>query len=243
LYFKDEIMPRKPRFYLPGVPVHIVHRGHSRSAVFFEDQDYSTYAYWLRKAAEKYKLSVHAFVLMTNHVHLLVTAQLGKDVSLFMQYIGRRYVPYMNYKYGKSGSIWEGRYKASLVQEETYFLSVMRYIELNPVRAAMVESPSHYRWSSFCHNAGIRDLKLIEYHAVYESLGVDKMSRAKAYKELFSGHLDKASMKKIADAWLTGTPLGNDYFRQMIEEALARKIGQDRRGRPNKDVLKRALTP
>jgi len=230
-------MPRKPRFYLSGVPVHIVHRGHSRSPVFFEDQDYSTYLYWLRKAAEKYDLSIHAFVLMTNHTHLLVTPTLGENVSLFMQYIGRRYVPYINHKYGKSGSIWEGRYKACLVQEESYFLSVMRYIEFNPVRANMLESPSHYRWSSFCHNAGARDLKLINSHPIYDSLGVDKESRVKAYQELFNYQIDQTAMKKISDAWLTGTPLGNEHFRQMIEETLSKKVGQDRRGRPSAKVF------
>jgi len=136
-----------------------------------------------------------------------------------------------------SGSIWEGRYKASLVQEETYFLTVMRYIELNPVRANMVESPSHYRWSSFRHNAGIRELKLIDHHSIYASLGENSTSCAKAYQALFKGHIDKESMKKISDAWLTGTPLGNDYFRQKIEETLVRKVGQDRRWRPTKKVL------
>lgn len=114
-------MPRKPRFYLPGVPVHIVQWGNSRSSVFFEKQDYATYAHWVKEASEKYNIAVHAFVLMTNHIHLLVTPPKAKHVSLFMQFIGRRYVPYVNRKYAKSGSIWEGRYKASLVQEETYF--------------------------------------------------------------------------------------------------------------------------
>ena len=231
-------MPRKPRFYLPGVPVHIVHRGHSRSPVFFEEQDYSTYVYWLRKSAEKYQLSIHSFVLMTNHVHVLLTPLEGKDISDFMQFIGRHYVPYINNKYGKSGSIWEGRYKASLVQEETYLLSVMRYIELNPVRAGMVESPSHYRWSSFSHNAGILRIGVVNSHSVYDGLGADKESRAVAYRSLFSSHLDSAAVKKIQDAWLTGTPLGNERFTEMVEETLARKVGQDRRGRPRKTFVK-----
>jgi len=225
-------MPRKPRFFLPNVPVHIVQRGHSRSPVFFEDQDYSTYAFWLKKAAEKYCLSIHAFVLMTNHIHLLVTPKIGGNVSVFMQYLGRRYVPYINHKYGKSGSIWEGRFKASLVQEDLYFLSVMRYIELNPVRACMVQSPSHYKWSSFGHNAGNKQLTLITHHPVYLSLGKDSMSRFKSYQELFSGQLDQKSMDRISDAWATGTPLGNEYFKEMVEKTLARKVGQDRRGRP-----------
>ena len=234
VYFKDEIMPRKPRFYLPEVPVHIVHRGHSREPVFFEDQDYATYAFWLKKAAEKYQVSVHAFVLMTNHVHLLVTPTVGTDISLFMQFIGRRYVPYVNHKYGKSGSIWEGRYKASLVQAEEYILSVMRYIELNPVRANMVESPGQYRWSSFHHNIGSLQFDVIKSHPVYLSLGRDKASQTSAYRELFHFHLEPESMKKIANAWLTGTPLGNDYFRGRVEKTLALKVGQDRRGRPGK---------
>ncbi len=227
-------MPRKPRFFLSDVPVHIVHRGHSRSPVFFEDADYTSYLYWLHKSSEKYKVSIHAFVLMTNHVHLLVTPQNGADVSLFMQYIGRRYVPYINQKYGMSGSIWEGRYKASLVQEDHYFLSVMRYIELNPVRANMVESPSHYRWSSFCHNAGLKVIKLIKRHQIYQGLANDDLERVKAYLAFFKSELEDEAMKKINDAWLTGTPLGSDYFKDMIEAKLMCKVGQDRRGRPHK---------
>lgn len=231
-------MPRKPRFFLSEVPIHFVHRGHSRSPVFYEDQDYTCYLHWLKVASEKYKLSVHAFVLMTNHIHILATPKRGTDASIFMQYIGRHYVPYINNKYGTSGSIWEGRFKSSLVQEESYFLSVMRYIELNPVRAKMVSSPSHYRWSSFAHNAGIRAIKLIRPHRVYETLGQEEKSRAKAYQELFRTELDAESKKKINDAWLTGTPLGNEFFKEMVESKLMRKVGQDRRGRPGKILSK-----
>ena len=150
-------MPRKPRFYLPNVPVHVVQRGHSREPIFFETQDYVTYLYWIKDSAAKYDIAVHAFVLMTNHVHLLLTPKETTSISLFMQYIGRRYVPYINYKYGKSGSLWEGRYKASLVQDDKYLLRVMKYIELNPVRACMVELPGEYRWSSFCHDSGVKN--------------------------------------------------------------------------------------
>lgn len=225
-------MPRKPRFYLPNIPVHIVHRGHSREPVFFEAQDYATYAYWVAESAKRYKIAVHAFVLMTNHIHLLITPPDGESVSRFMQFIGRRYVPYINHKYGKSGSIWEGRYKASLVQAEAYFLTVMRYIELNPVRAGMVESPSHYRWSSFCHNAGIREIGFIRFHEAYLALGKQGEDRYRAYKALFSRHIDDTAMKKISDAWQTGTPLGSEYFIEKVELQLSKKVGQARRGRP-----------
>ena len=227
-------MPRKPRFYLPHIPVHIVHRGHSRSPVFFEDQDYVTYLYWLGEASKKYDMAIHAYVLMTNHIHLLVTPKEGRNVSLFMQYLGRRYVPYINHKYGTSGSIWEGRYKSSLVEEDQYVLSVMRYIELNPVRANMVASPSHYRWSSFAHHAGTRKISMIRTHPLYDAMGETPNARSDAYLALFKSALDSAAMKKIKDAWITGTPLGNDYFKQMVADKLATKVGQDRRGRPKR---------
>ena len=225
-------MPRKPRFYLPYVPIHIVQRGHSREPVFFEDQDYATYAHWLKKGSEKYRVAIHAFVLMTNHVHLLVTPEKGRDVSLFMQYVGRRYVPYINYKYGKSGSLWEGRYKASLVQENSYFLMVMRYIELNPVRASMVEMPGHYRWSSFCHNIGTKKISFLSSHAIYQGLGACEEARQKAYQFLFKAHIDEANLKRIRESWQTGTPLGNDWFREKVEHQLQCKVGLARRGRP-----------
>ncbi len=235
-------MPRKPRYFLPNIPVHVVHRGHSRSPVFFQDEDYRTYLYWMKEAAEKYRVRIHSFVLMTNHIHILLTPCAGSDVSSFMQYLGRHYVPYINHKYGTSGSIWEGRFKGSLVQQETYFLSVMRYIELNPVRASMVEYPSQYRWSSFCHNAGDKVIRMISQHDIYNSLGQTDQQRSDAYKELFNSTLDSGSLKKISAAWLTGTPLGNNCFRSMVEETFATRVGQDRRGRPSKRE-KRALTP
>ena len=229
-------MPRKPRFYLPKVPVHIVQRGHSREPVFFEDEDYATYVHWLKEGSNKYHVAIHAFVLMTNHIHLLVMPEQGHDISLLMQYVGRRYVPYINHKYGKSGSIWEGRYKSSLVQEDDYFLIVMRYIELNPVRAGMVELPGHYRWSSFCHNAGIRTMNFLSPHAIYQALGTCEEARQEAYQLLYQGHLGEADLKRIREAWQTGTPLGNDLFREKVERQLRCKVGFARRGRPVKAI-------
>jgi len=170
--------------------------------------------------------------LMTNHVHFLVTPSTATGVSLFMQYIGRRYVPYINHKYGRSGSLWEGRYKASLVQEEGYFLKVMKYIELNPVRACMVELPNHYRWSSFCHNSGTKKIALIDFHNIYRALGSNSEQRAEAYVDLFRYDLSAMDIRHIRDTWQTGTPLGNDYFLEMIEMQLSCKVGKAKRGRP-----------
>lgn len=151
-----------------------------------------------------------------------------------MQFIGRRYLPYLNHKYGRSGSAWEGRYKASLVQEETYFLKAMRYIELNQVRACMVDLPGHYRWSSFCHNIGERQISFIQSHPIYNALGHSKNDRYHAYQKLFSNQLSSEEMKHIRESWQTGTPLGNDVFREIIEQRLQCKVGSVKRGRPVK---------
>ncbi|MDH5256401.1 MAG: transposase [Gammaproteobacteria bacterium] len=229
-------MPRKPRFYLPEIPVHLVQRGHSREPVFFENDDYHTYLYWLGEAAERYGCAVHAYVLMTNHIHLLVTPPEKQSASSMMQYIGRRYVPYINKTYGTSGSIWEGRYKASLVQDDAYLLTCMRYIELNPVRANMVKSPGSYRWSSYKANVQGKADQLIQPHKLYKQLGRTKQQRQNAYKALFKAHIDKEQLDDIRASWQTGTPLGNDYFKSKIEEKLKCKVGQARRGRPKKGL-------
>ena len=191
------------------------------------------------EAAERYECAVHAYVLMTNYIHILATPRKAESVSRMMQYVGRRYVPYINYTYGTSGSIWEGRFKASLIQDEPYLLTCMRYIELNPVRANMTAGPGQYRWSSYRCNAQGKADELITPHPLYTALGRTRASRQEAYRALFKAHVDENDLKAIRAAWQTGTPLGNDYFREKIERKLGAKVGQARRGRPSK----RALTP
>ncbi len=227
-------MPRKLRFFVPGVPVHIVQRGHSKNPVFFKDNDYSTYLDWLKEAAERYRCEIHAYVLMTNHIHLLASPSDTEGISRLMQYLGRHYVPYVNYTYGTTGSIWEGRFKSNLIQSEQYLLSCMRYIELNPVRANMVNSPAQYRWSSYHYNAQGKNDKLLTPHDLYLALGENKDNRTATYKELINLHLDLGILDQISAAWQTGTPLGNDYFKEKIENKLKCKTGQARRGRPSK---------
>lgn len=228
-------MPRKPRFFLPGVPVHVVQRGHSRNAVFFADDDYPVYLNWLGEAAERYGVAIHAYVLMTNHIHLLATSRDRDGVARTMQYVGRYYVPYINRTRGSRGTLWEGRYKSSLVHDEEYLLACMRYIELNPVRARMVRSPAHYRWSSYRFNSQGRPDGLVTPHSLYQELGASARMRQQAYKALFKKHLDEDVLGDIRSAWQTGTPLGNDKFRKKIEDKLNCKVGQARRGRPNKN--------
>ncbi len=225
-------MPRKPRFFLPDISVHIVQRGHSCEPVFFENDDYQAYLGWLKEAADRYCCDIHAYVLMSNHIHILATPREKQSISRMMQYVGRRYVPYINQTYGTSGSLWEGRFKASLISDEDYLLTCMRYIELNPLRASMVKSPGYYRWSSYRHNAQGKDDATVTEHPLYTAMGRTKATRCENYKSLFKVHIDDDQLKSIRAAWQTGTPLGNDHFREKIERKLKTKIGQARRGRP-----------
>lgn len=163
-------MPRKPRMYLPDVPCHVIQRGNNREASFFTVRDYQFYLECLHDASQRYGVLIHAYVLMTNHVHLLVTPIKKHSISSVMQSIGRRYVQYINQTYRRTGTLWEGRHKASLVDEENYLLTCMRYIELNTVRANLVSQPSEYRWSSYRCNASTEENKLIFRHSTYESL-------------------------------------------------------------------------
>ncbi len=236
-FFKEGIvtMPRKPRFYVPGLPVHIVQRGNNREKIFFDDADYPVYLDCLKEAAERYECKIHAYVLMTNHVHILATPKDRDAISRMMQYVGRRYVPYINRTYQRSGTLWEGRYKGSLVQDDFYFLACMQYIELNPVRAKIAKTAATYPWSSYSANAGGRKSLFITPHSVYLALGEDDVSRGNAYKKLFKQGLHADTLVDIRSAWQTGTPLGDDRFKQKIEKKLKLKVGYARRGRPKKE--------
>ena len=146
-------MPRNPCYYLPRIPVHIVQRCNNRQAVFFDDEDHRSYRRWLKEGAERYGCAVHGYVLMTSHVHVLLTPEKADSISKLVQYVGRYYVSYINHEYGRTGSLWEGRHKGSLVDSDGYLLACQRYIELNPVRAGMVQIPGEYPWSSYRANA------------------------------------------------------------------------------------------
>lgn len=225
-------MPRKPRFYLPGVSVHVMQRGHDRLPVFFCDDDYRQYLIYLKENAERYSCSVHAYVLMTNHIHLLLTPELENSVSSLFQGIGRQYVTYINKTYQKSGSLWEGRHKGCIIDSERYLLSCMRYIELNAVRASMVDRPEEYYWSSFSSNAEADDNAIITPHDLYLSLGRNKEERSAMYSNMFKTAFVEEELKSIRAGTQTGTPLGNDKFKKYIEQALACRVGHSTRGRP-----------
>ncbi len=227
-------MPRKPRFFLPGVPVHVVQRGNNRQPVFFDDGDYQAYQEWLKEGSERYGCDVHAYVLMSNHIHLLVTPKSRESISRMLQYVGRHYVPYINHTYGRTGTLWEGRFKASLIDAPDYLLTCYRYIELNPVRANMVKHPRQYRWSSHRGNAYGKADRLLQAHKLYLALGLTEKERQVAYRALFKGHIEQRDLEDIRACLQTGTPMGNDRFRAEIERTLQVKVGQSRRGRPKK---------
>ncbi len=227
-------MPRKPRFYLPGIPAHVVQRGNCRQATFFADDDYAAYLNWLHEGANQHGCAIHAYVLMTNHVHLLITPQETDAVSRLIQYVGRHYVMYINQTYAKSGTLWEGRHKGCVISSEDYLLACMRYIELNPVRAGMVAGPSDYRWSSYRTNASGGEDANVTPHPLYLALGRNPQERGYAYRESFRRALGQDQVHTIQATVQTGTPLGNERFKQQIEETLQRRVGQARRGRPER---------
>lgn len=206
-------MKRQARFCPEEIPVHIIQRGNNRNECFWSNQDKATYMKYLRAASIKYDVSIHAWVLMTNHVHLLVTPNQEYAVSRMMQYIGRMYVRYFNRKYTRTGTLWEGRFRSCLVQAEVYFLVCQRYIELNPVRARMVENPSDYHWSSYQVNALGSQSSICTPHGVYLSLGANKNEQQAAYRSLFSESVSSEQLDAIRFATNKGAPFGAADFK------------------------------
>lgn len=188
-------MARRPRLYLPGCAHHLIQRGNNRAACFYRDDDYKAYLAFLKEAAEKYEVALHAFVLMTNHVHMLATPSSDTGIARMMQGLGRKYVQYVNHTYGRTGTLWEGRYKSTLVDTEAYLLTVYRYIELNPVRAAMVAHASDYPWSRYQHNAGGKSIALVTPHEEYLRLGKTPTERQAQYRLLFRGRMSERDLK------------------------------------------------
>ena len=225
-------MPRRARIHIDEIPIHIVQRGHNREPCFFVEEDYSSYLHWLSEALTETDCALHAYVLMTNHVHLLLTPKKAAAVPRLLMSLGRRYVQYINRSYKRTGTLWDSRYKSSVVQADNYLLTCQRYIELNPVRAAMVEDPAHYRWTSYRANAlGQTDARLTP-HGVYQSLGRGDKERQAAYRGLFRAQLDGAAIDGIRLALNQSQPLGNSRFLARIEKVTGVRREVRPRGRP-----------
>ncbi len=227
-------MPRKPRANPIGIPQHLIQRGNNRQACFTSEQDFIAYAGWLKDYAKKFRVEIHAWVFMTNHVHLLCTPQETNAISQMMQSIGRQYVRYFNYTYKRSGTLWEGRYKSCLVQTEDYLIQLYRYIELNPVRANMVDDPCEYQWSSYQVNALGKVSALCTPHPTYLAIHPTEKARQTCYRALFKHHLDTQIVEDIRQATNKGMAIGNDKFKDEIEKLTGTKMRPQKIGRPPK---------
>jgi len=225
-------MPRRPRIHVDRLPLHIVQRGHNREACFFGEEDYHTYLHWLKHALAEAHCALHAYALMTNHVHLLLTPKRAEAVPRLIISLGRRYVQYINHTYRRTGTLWDSRYKSSLIHADTYLLTCQRYIELNPVRAAMVDDPAHYRWTSYRANALGQASELLTPHSVYLDLGREAKQRQTAYRALFRAELDGEAISDIRLALNQNQPLGNARFIGRIAKLTGERREAKPRGRP-----------
>jgi len=223
-------MARKLRFILPGVAVHIIQRGVNRVPCFRAGADYLVYLSQLRQAATKHGCAIHAYCLMTNHVHLLVTPEKAGSCTAMMRDLGRRYVPYFNLRHDRTGTLWEGRFRSCLVQSARYVLACHRYIELNPVRAFMVNHPSAYLWSSYAVNSGARADPSLSSHPEFEALGSDNEKRHAAYRGLFDEELDESLLESIRDATNGGFPLASEDFKSSALAPLGWKVAPGKPG-------------
>jgi putative transposase len=224
-------MARLGRYFVADQPLHVIQRGNNKSRIFFTRDDATFFLGWLGDAAERYGLSVHAYVLMPNHIHLLASPQEADSLPRTMQSVGRRYVRYLNRRIERSGTLWEGRYRATVVDTDAHFMRVARYVELNPVRAALSPDPGSYRWSSHRTNAlGAAD-PLVTPHALYLSLGADAAERADAYRVLFTEALSDEMLAAIRGATNRGWALGDEAFQQRMSDAGGRRAKPLAKGR------------
>lgn len=232
-------MPRPLRLDVPNVPQHVIQRGNDRQPCFFEEVDYVRYRDDLRELALREGCAVHAYVLMTNHVHLLMTPTTPGAIARVMQSLGRRYVRYVNDRHHRTGTLWEGRYKACLVDDGGYLLHCHRYIELNPVRAVMVADPADYRWSSHRANACGECDPLMSPHPAYLALANDPIERQQVYRALVMDAVDPEEVDAIRRHVQRQHAYGTERFRMAIETLLGRAAGPQKIGRPRKSQAAR----
>lgn len=224
-------MPRRARIVIPGLPLHVVQRGNNKQACFFDDDDRRFYLYHLNRFSRQCACDVHAFCLMTNHVHLLVTPLTAHSCAKLMRRLDLLYTQYANRKYERSGSLWEGRFRSCVVESEGYLLQCYRYIESNPLRAGLVRQPDDYPWSSYAFNALGAETSLLVPHDEYLRLGAGGLERQRNYRALFGGTFD---LDKIRKATNGNFPLGTDAFVKKLAATLGKRVTRGRAGRPPK---------
>ncbi len=225
-------MARLPRLTLPGFAHHVIQRGNNRQAIFASGADYQMLLDLLEENARKFGVAIHAYVLMSNHFHLLLTPQTPDGLPQMMQALGRRYVRYFNDSQQRSGTLWEGRYKSALIQSERYLLACMAYIDLNPLRAGLVAAPGDYPWSSYGHYTGLRIDKLITPHALMWELGNTPFAREAAYADLVQAGINPAQQAALMDSALRGWALGEPDFVADLQKRTDRRVARRSAGRP-----------
>ena len=224
-------MPRQCRLILPGIAVHVIQRGNNRSTCFHMDSDYQIYLLHLKELATKLSCQVHAYCLMSNHVHLLLTPPSADACIALMRNLGQRYVQYFNRRHDRTGTLWEGRFRSCVTESRRYVLACYRYIEMNPVRAGMVNGPASYPWSSYPANAGHRLQEMLVPHQEYLALGLEKQARYAAYRELFNDGLPQELLNSIRGSTNGGYPLGSPAFVESVEHATGRPSQPRKAGR------------
>jgi putative transposase len=227
-------MARQPRLILPRHPHLILQRGNDNQTIFRDDEDHERFHGWLQECARLYKVAVHAWVLMPTHVVLLATPEDEDGLALMMQKVGRHYVPWFNGKYGRSGTLFQGRFRTSLVDAAPWLLAASRHLELVPVQAGLAADPAGYRWSSYAHHAGVRPDALVTDHMLYWGLGNTPFQREAAYTELVQQGAGREEQELIATALAKGWPVGSHAFKAELEKKTQRQILPAKRGRPFK---------
>lgn len=236
-------MPRLPRLNLIDIPQHIVQVGHNNLPCFFDDEDYQFYLASLRSAADQYRVEVHAYVLLPNMIQIIATPRVPEGIPSMMQSLGRRYVQFVNHRYRRSGTLWAGRYKSSLIDSDAYLLTCYRYVELRPLYLGLADSLGAYAWSSFNHHASTEDSNVITDHRLYLELGDTPRARAEAYRKLFRYRFDRRLLEYIAETIKLGQVLGGDVFKDKIEQIANQRVRPLKRGRPRKSAKKDSEKP
>ena len=225
-------MARLPRLTVPGYPYHIVQRGNNRQPIFATATDRQLLLELLTGSAGKFGVAVHAYVLMDNHFHLLATPQSAQSLPQMMQSVGRRYVRHFNATQGRSGTLWEGRYKSALVQTDRYLLACMAYIDLNPVRAGVVAQAQDYPWSSYGHYVGLRTDKLVSAHPLVWELGNTPFARESGYRRMVQAGITAQQQTGLTQSVMSGWALGDPDFLADLQKTTDRRLSKSLPGRP-----------
>ncbi len=227
-------MARKPRLFVPGIPCHVIQRGNNKSPIFFNNNDYSFFLDVLHEAKLKYPCRIYAYCLMANHFHLLIEPEEKDNISLLMKLLGVKYVSYVNKFYKRTGTLWEGRFRSTLIDEEFYFFTCLHYIEMNPLRAGITNSPELYRWSSYRIRAIGEKSSILDFDPWYNSLGSNAQQRQSRYQQLFKNSIPEPTCKLIREMTNKGGIVGSNKFKERIENMLHKKIVIRAPGRPKK---------